>query len=1171
MRKFHICLSIALMFTLNIFAQSQNNENSVTAELILEAAEGSKYTPVKNDDAWHGIENSTIAKIKLTINPRDIKDEPLRQERYNGYTITRYYGDSEHTLNQDTQDVITELAQGMNQQIVYDAVFHFQRRTRSSESSEWSQWEDMEDEVSNDNWTGTFHIYKTPHMSPFLHTQTNNEYITQVHIDQKRQFIAPYQEETGNPNGWNVSWELDGKSVGSEQTYTFSTNQTGEKKLLCTITNKAPDNNNIWFTHTEPINLTVYENVNGEKLTDYIVPPSVTANSTYTNKGECTYQVSIPEPQKYGKWIYTWERKKDGENKTISNNDGTLTDASFNPTERGTYKTSVTVKCVNPNDTRENPEVWYDAKHTFDDLQVYDNPTDITEDKITKVFPQGAKANTYYSENSETNNNNTYNYSVTIPNPNGENYGKWIYTWSRTKNNNSVSIDNKEPNTDNTADITLTTDERATYSTKLTLQCVNPNDKSENPEVWHEIKDIDFGTLDVYKNPNKLSESDFKFLYPSSKDKNLYAHTGQNNRGRKYSVNLQNADEYGKWIYAWSRTKNEETQSNPSNSNSFNIDNNVDSGVYKTTLSLKCVNPDNEDDVWSEPQVPQFESYTVYPEPQAPTVKKYKNGENTVVNFVFKNEPYTIKLEDYADTGNPDGWIFEWVKDNNTEPESTEATYTVTTTEETLSNIQPYIKVKGKWKNVSPYYYDSENPEKEVWKQDSTEEYHIYVCEEIDDPEIKDKDGNTPNLVYMERENLSFEIKEDPAQLPRDWSWEYTWISANDTLSREQTLNYTTITSNGKTNTPTITCDIKGITTDKETCYHFTPSVTLSVYPTPKCEEKFIHYNQDDKDSVYVMYVNDTFDASELFTESGGFTRGWTKILDVKEKEGYNKQDLNFTPNQVGTYNLNLSVKNEATLTDGNTATWFGDKDGNKFEKDYVVTVLERPRFDYRVSTKTGDKNSDEITNETNLTEDKEELKSIDIENGDVITIELTLNGGVNSSNNGEKKIEWEVKNGNTTLQKDTDYNVMQNEDTYTFTMTGKNETESNTTPVNYTLSYTIKNNPDHIINGSEFNKPFERTISVWKKFDAELAVEDFRNSYRKEDGCYVIETCEGLYPNNVETISLKSIGGSANKWTMTYTVEVLIQKFLMLTAEPLPLSLLLIQMETPPGRKFIL
>ena len=1112
MRKFYLCLSIALMFTLNIFAQSQNNDNSVTAELTLKAAEGSNKTPVKVDNIWHGIKDSTVAEVELTITPRTLKNGSLEEEQCTGYTIKRYYGGSETTIS-NTSDIITVLAQEMNQQIVYEVVFHFQKRTRSTADSDWSDWEDMSDEVSTNNQTEAFNIYESPKMGTFLHKQNGNAYITQVLQDKQRQFTAPYSEDTGNPYGWEVSWELDGETVGSNSVYTFSSSQTGEKRLTCVITNKAPDKNHIWFNHTEPIDLTVYEKFDGNKLAEYIDTTNVTANSTYTNKGNCTYKVNIQNPENYGKGIYTWAREKDGNDMTISDNDGNLTDASFNPTKRGTYTTSLNVQYVNPLNSEEE---WYNGTYYFDALQVYDNPTTITKENITKNFPEGAGANTYYGKTED----NTYTYSVSIPN--GENYGKWIYNWSR----NDTLIDNNN----NSADITLTKNERATYTTKLTLKCVNPNDGNKEPEVWHEIKDIDFGKLEVYKNPNNLKETDFNFKYPKSEDKNLYAHTGQDNRGREYSVNLDDADAYGKWIYTWSREKDGE-QLSSSHDNSFNIDNNVDKGVYVTTLSLCCVNPDDEKDIWYTPSVPTFEEYTVYDKPQDPQIKKYKDEKETTDNFVFKGTNYKIKFTDYKTTGNPEGWIFEWENDS----ENTMDTYQVNTQEATLSEKTPYITVKGRWKNVSPYY-NAEKPDNdnEVWAQNETDKYHIYVCPKINDPVINQGE-NTPNLVYMAGDQLFFNIAE-PTKLPSGWNWKYTWISNNDTLSKKNELPYTTTNNEDKVLNPTITCDIKGITSDNETCYHFWPNVTLNVYPKAKCEENYNHYKTNDTDNNYVMYIGDTFDASKLFTVSGGFTEGWRKVLTVDRDS---IDGLNFTPDRAGDYDLHLSVKNIATLTDGNEATWFG-KEGNNFEKDYKITVLDnRPSFDYIVSTQADNKDEVSITNESGLTEDVESLKSIDIENNEEITIKITLNGGVIASGDGEKVIDnWTVEHGGNTLEEGKDYTVSLDGDIYTFTMKGVNNTISNTISDDYTLSYTIKNNPNHIINGSEYKKTFKKKISVWKKFDAELAIDNFSQYKRDDDNYYVIETCDGLNTNNVETITLKSIGGSANKWTMTCTEE---------------------------------
>ncbi len=954
-----------------LYAQSTN---SIQAELELTGLTPS-VPPVKQQDTWSAIVDRAEAVVKLTAIPRKasgLSADKLTEEEYVGCQITRHYNNSSEVLAAQNDRFKPVL--GAQQTVRYVARFEFRSHSRTvtnGEYSEWSEWTSKTEEA--DVTTLPFNIFPVC-VDP---TVTKGDLATYAN-GLSRNFRATVNSQTGNPSGWTVEWTVDGVSMSTQEAFTFTPGaDTGTKRIGLVVKNLAPDKQTVWYTYTEDMSIRVYADPYQAEIT--YTEPDVVANTTYSGKADCNYSAIVSKPEDYGIWSYSWVRSDGAQSATneIQFLSGEQT--------KGSYFTTINLKCVNPNN--EN-EIWYATSKKFT-LHLYSNPYDVEPDY---ECPQGSKANTYVNRVS-----NQQVYRCIISDE--ANYGRWSYRWTMDGSTHSGSL------------YSFTPREAKTFELQLQAVCANPNDTKD---VW---RTIEKGfVLNVYKDPQKV---EFTYNYP--KGAQLASHKGLD-CARRYEVQTSISDlqAYGKWIYSWKRNGYEL----PSSRDNANISNDVLPGEYETELSIKCVNPDDENEVWREvSDVPQFGKYTVFSQPQRPTYQSkpeklyVKMYDDTYEDFVFAQN----------ETGNPDGWTYTW---NGVKSD----TYHVDVTQ---TSFPQSLAIVGTWKNVNPM-----DPS-DVWLEGS-DSYEVYVCPEIGEPNI-----TSPSNLVVTTDSVPVFRVEAPAEiaLPEGWRWRYTWMSSTKgTVGEGTQLDYDVAGDTDKN--PSISCRIEGLTSDDKVWFDDSYSVAqLLVFDVPGCAEQDLHVHTEFDAGQYAMFVGQTFDAEKLYAITGGYRDGWKSSLSVN---GNLQENMLFTPSETGEYNLMLNVVNNATLSDGKTQEWY-----NSSNRNYKIVVYEKP---------------DTTTNLGEL----DGLDDLHIVKDETVTWNLRIDGGV--------KDVWKV---NWTVEPEINYALENTDNDYKFEMKGLNETTADS--VVYTVRCEVSNEPRNIARDCVFRPSIVKKIVVWKDITATI------------------------------------------------------------------------------------
>lgn len=947
--------------------------NSIKAELKLTGLT-KDFQPVMQQNIWSAIVDSAKAEIKLTVNPRKasgLSTDQLTEEEYVGCKITRYYNDSAKELTEETMDEFMPV-QGELQTVKYVAVFEYKSRSRTvtnEEYSEWSEWTSKTEEA--DVTTLSFNVFPKC-ADPIV---TKGDLITYAN-GLERNFQATVNSQTGNPLGWTVDWTEDGLSKSKQAAFTFMPGaDAGTKRIGLVVKNLAPDKKTVWYTYTEEMLIKVYADPHEAEIT--YIEPNIIANTTYCKKADCNYSVIISAPENYGTWFYSWERNDGAKSET--NEIQFLSDEQ----KKGTYITNFNLKCVNPNNEEE---IWYVSSRRFT-LNIYSNPYDVEPEY---EYPQGAKANTYVNR---INNQPIYRCIVN----DDANYGRWTYRWTMDGLTYNGSV------------YSFTPREAKTYEILSQAVCANPNDSRD---VWRTIEES--YVLNVYKDPQKV---EFTYNYPEGGL--LASHKGLD-CARKYELEASVSDlqAYGQWIYSWKRNGVD-----VSSGNSANIDNDVQPGEYETVLTIRCVNPDDESEVWREVSgIPQFGKYLVYTQPQRPIYQSRPEkmfvamNDDTYEDFVFAKNA----------TGNPEGWVYFW---NGVETD----TYRVDVTTTTFPN---FLALVGSWKNVNPMDPD------DVWLEGS-DSYEIYVCPKIGNPIIT----NPANLVITTDSVANFRV-EAPSDivLPKGWQWCFTWISSTQGFVGEGTqLAYNPAEDAGKT--PIISCRMEGLTSDGKVWFNDSFSAAqLIVFNSPKCEEQDVHAHDDFDVAEYSMFVGQTFDTGNLYTITGGYTDGWQTSLSVN---GAPQNNMLFTPTETGEYSLTLNVANNATLSNGKKQEWYNEN------RNYKFVVYEKP---------------DTLTNLEQL----DGLDDLHIVKDEKVTWNVRIEGGMQDA----WKVNWMV-------DPEITYTTENMDSDYKFEMQGLNETTEDS--VVYTIQCNVSNEPRNIAEACMFKSNIVKKIIVWKDITAHI------------------------------------------------------------------------------------
>ena len=314
------------------------------------------------------------------------------------------------------------------------------------------------------------------------------------------------------------------------------------------------------------------------------------------------------------------------------------------------------------------------------------------------------------------------------------------------------------------------------------------------------------------------------------------------------------------------------------------------------------------------------------------------------------------------------------------------------------------------------------------------------------------------------------------------YKWEYKWVLDNDTIiSKIDTASIANdkqlldVTNNQKTE-HTVTLYAQAFNPDDNLDEeHKEPwgdpiECTLSpitIYPAPNYKEEDLHETTSTPIvHEYAIFKGETLDATKLYTATGGYSPnddnyGWKPEISITlGGQTINPtEQMKFTPDKSGKYNLTLTVKNTAP-----TGEWCDTT------TVYTLHVYDKPEWDA-----------------TDIASKFEEGETVlNVESGDTLDITANLETG---------ETEWWRVNCYVNNGDEESFAGTGNKRTYEhiFDLT---EEEPQEIPLkidisyNYESKYLLKGQKDvidNIIKGLPTS--IERTIVVWRKITAEVAV----------------------------------------------------------------------------------
>lgn len=320
------------------------------------------------------------------------------------------------------------------------------------------------------------------------------------------------------------------------------------------------------------------------------------------------------------------------------------------------------------------------------------------------------------------------------------------------------------------------------------------------------------------------------------------------------------------------------------------------------------------------------------------------------------------------------------------------------------------------------------------------------------------------------------------------YQWDYTWKFAKQSFSG-QIATFNNPAEEGKY-MATLTVQAKNPDKSGElwgepiTC-ETNKSINIFNLPAPVYTEQDMHM-QPSSSHEYALYVGEEFDATLLYSVSGGSPTGWKAMLTVNGEE---QQSTKFVPSQKGNYNISLTVCNYAP---GTTETLMENKTTN-----YTLYVYDKPKWS------------------TNLGQIFDTNSSVlHVVSGDDITFKIDVDGGDISGWN----VSYSESDNTLTALEGTEANRY-----HTF-----NYINTSTKEQTHDIKIHISNEIENQAKTSQlYSEDIERQIVVWKDICANID-EPIKDS----DGENLLETRQG----DAQRLLVSLFGGDIKKWAINTT-----------------------------------
>lgn len=532
-------------------------------------------------------------------------------------------------------------------------------------------------------------------------------------------------------------------------------NQSIKYRIVFTINEDGQEPQHIpndgTFIESKEISFSIYDS-EGYTIS-FTKQPNVAERNTFAGRTGKPIEYAAKVKPEEGKVLppfqIVWTNDTDTELKGTTENEGTY---SFNPPStldaKTEYTFTATVVFLNPGDTTQEWFKGTNTKSTEYPLVVYPKMPDIDSPEKYLVYPEDLKGNATHQGKT-----NAYTYTLSNIDNEDNKYGELRYVWSGLK---------KEDETSNSYTFTPSKEETGEHTVKVTVTCVNPDD---NTDEWYTVLSQDYDTLTIYRNPTEITNAISQYIHypiPVEGKNSVKTYVGRKDEGSdvpyvyEYYVNIKDSVEYGRWIYTWKRNNDVLNPEKPFNASFIPSQ----SGEYKTTLSIKCVNPNDEGETWVEieesnisipvlkvfedPNLLKIEDYIISPKEEE--LVDYENNSN------FSPKTYRVKLPDNA--GDFGTWIYNWVRNE------------IVVSQEDNANISKSLG-KGDYKTSLELTCVNPDNVDDVWRSFSKEfvVYKVYPepsCG-MADYHFRDKDkGETVYAMYVNqtldtRNLISFE------------------------------------------------------------------------------------------------------------------------------------------------------------------------------------------------------------------------------------------------------------------------------------------------------------------------------------------------------------------------------------------------------------------------------
>lgn len=785
----YLFFSVFTSLCISINAQTGGR---ITAEPKLN--KGTSVYDVVNER--YGISGSQISTtISIVEKPNLSKDQSISE--------TKYY----RVYNNNKQPLQTNSDNGFEPQVGEDQTLRYIVEFTISETGKDDiqfPLESVEFKFSIYDWNGySLSFSKQPEgaaRNTYAGRAQNVEYSVYVDVDNKDKTLPPYRIDWTN-NKDNI--------VVQGNSYSFNPSQLDnqdkvEYTFKSTVKFLKPGTSEVWFegSYATSETLSVYpKQLEVDNITNLLQYPENISNNTTHNGDTCEYAVNFTKKnyEKYGGIKYVWSNNNQPQANFTSNSYQYVPSVS----KKENHTIHVKVTCVNPDNQDEE---WYDFINVdFETLTVCLNPVNIKDNIIKNYlsFPKDngkGHVNTYVGKEK-------LEYKVNIPS--SENYGRWIYSWNRTWvdtwQNNTTG--NNTLSNQNSSDVSFTPSTAGTYKTTLSIKCVNPNDNSDNPETWLEIPAQIFSIPDliVYKDPKDINFTE-SFIYPTDDD--LAEHMGTEDRSRNYRVVLPNdAEKYGKWDFTWTRTKDNSSVNilgNNNKSEEANIPSNVGEGTYKTSLVLKCLDPDTGDE-WKNVQVPTFYPYVVYPKPSCTIQNLHQDQDDKETEYaMYVGQTLDVSKLINCDGGYNNGWSKSLEVDGY--PSGLSFTPTKKGTYILGMAVKNEAPLSDNSGNKKTLFYDDnkvfifnvfENPYQNIGYYVNEALVNSNVNEELNEEskeiEINVVDGQKLKLSGSDGDSFSWELKNSNNTINQNSGNSFEWICVNEASSEDDASEYTLI------------------------------------------------------------------------------------------------------------------------------------------------------------------------------------------------------------------------------------------------------------------------------------------------------------------------------------------------------------------------------------------